>query len=179
MTYPVMTSRSGLALSDDGKWLAYFRVGLDGTGLPLPVKFVEIIEADTGKVVRSLKVGQSSQRMNALAFDARDQDVLLARVGARPLPEPPRLPHREVVARHGEGHGDCILAGGGLGPTRCLLPAVAGWSSAPTGKACCRSPPNTASGRPSGTSPRRNRCASSRTTSRRKHSSRTVAESSG
>jgi WD40 repeat protein len=79
LTPSVMTSRSGLALSDDGKWLAYFRVGSDGMAL-VPTKFVEIIEADTGKVVRSLKVGQSFQRMNTLAFDARDQDVLLARV---------------------------------------------------------------------------------------------------
>ncbi len=78
--YPVMTSRTGLALSDDGKWLAYLRFELDVTGVPSPGKFVEIIEAETGKVVRSLKVGQSSQRMNTLAFDARDQDVLLARL---------------------------------------------------------------------------------------------------
>ena len=56
-----MTSRSGLALSDDGKWLAYFRVGLDDRALPCPPNFVEIIEADTGKVVRSLKVGQRFQ----------------------------------------------------------------------------------------------------------------------
>jgi WD40 repeat protein len=76
---PVVTSRSGLALSDDGKWLAYFRFELDVTGLPSPAKFVEIIEADTGNVVSRWKVGQSFQRMNALAFDARDQDVLLAR----------------------------------------------------------------------------------------------------
>ena len=76
----VMTSRSGLTLSDDGKWLAYFRVGLDDTGLSSPAKFVEIIEAETGKVVRSLKVGKSQQRMNTLIFDARDQDLLLARL---------------------------------------------------------------------------------------------------
>jgi len=78
-TYGVMTSRSGLALSDDGKWLAYFRVGLDGTP-PNPSKFVEIMAADTGKVVGSFKVGQSLQRMNTLAFDTRDEDVLLAQV---------------------------------------------------------------------------------------------------
>ena len=45
----VTTSRSGLALSDDGKWLAYFRVELGGAVASGPVKFVEIIEADTGK----------------------------------------------------------------------------------------------------------------------------------
>ena len=80
MTNSPGTSRSGLALSDDGKWLAYFRFKLDDSVGSLPVKFVEIIEADTGKVVRSLNVGQSLERMNTLAFDGRDQDVLLARV---------------------------------------------------------------------------------------------------
>jgi WD40 repeat protein len=77
----VMTSRSSLVSSDDGKWLAYFRVGLDGTD-PTPTKFVEIIEADTGKTGRSLKVGplpsDGFSSMNALAFDSRDEDVLLA-----------------------------------------------------------------------------------------------------
>lgn len=86
-TYQVMTSRSGLALSDDGKWLAYFRVGLADTGpFPLPTKFVDLIEAETGKVVRSWKVGHmdpGSGSMNALAFDANGQDVLLARPVSR------------------------------------------------------------------------------------------------
>ena len=54
-----MTSRSGLALSDDGKWLAYFRVWSSTAPAPFPAKFVEIIEAETGKVVGSWKVGQS------------------------------------------------------------------------------------------------------------------------
>ncbi len=45
-----------------------------------PAKVVEIIEAETGKVVRSLKVGPSFQRMNTVAFDGLDEDVLLARV---------------------------------------------------------------------------------------------------
>ena len=74
----VFTSRSGLAQSDDGKWLAYFRVGPDGGAASIPVKFVEIIEADTGKVDRTLNVGPSLERMNTLAFDAQDRDVLLA-----------------------------------------------------------------------------------------------------
>jgi len=78
-TCSIMTSRSGLAQSDDGKWLAYFRVGLDDTDPSGLARFVEIIDADKGKVVRSLKVGQSFQRMNTLAFDAPDQDVLVAR----------------------------------------------------------------------------------------------------
>ncbi len=87
--YPVMTSRSGLALSDDGKWLAYFRFGLDDTAPgAFPAKFVEVIEADTGRLVRSLKASSSNppprdspefQRMNALAFDGPDQEVLWAR----------------------------------------------------------------------------------------------------
>jgi Protein kinase domain len=77
--YPITTSRSGLAQSDDGKWLAYFRSGFERMG-SAPAKLVEIIEADTGKVVRSLKLGESYEQMNTLAFDARDQDVLVARV---------------------------------------------------------------------------------------------------
>jgi len=82
MAYPVMTSRSGLALSDDGKWLAYYRVGSEGTN-PQPVFFVEIIEADTGHVVRTLKVGGRfdgfGSTMAALTFDSRDEDVRLVR----------------------------------------------------------------------------------------------------
>ncbi len=84
--YPVMTSRSGLALSEDGKWLAYLRVGTDGTAQIL-VKFVEIIEADTGKVVSSLKLGPFGsyfRHMGTVAFDAHDRDVLLARVERDP-----------------------------------------------------------------------------------------------
>jgi len=85
--FRVMTSRSGLALSDDGKWLAYFRVAFADTGpFPLPTKFVDLIEAETGKVVRSWKVGHmdpGSGSMNALAFDANGQDVLLARPVSR------------------------------------------------------------------------------------------------
>jgi WD40 repeat protein len=74
-----MTSRSGLALSDDGKWLAYFRVGRDGAIASVPVKYVEIIEADTGRPVRTLSLGQSLEQMNTLAFDALGEDVLVAR----------------------------------------------------------------------------------------------------
>jgi hypothetical protein len=78
----VMTSRSGLAVSEDSKWLAYFRVGLEGADARA-IKFVEIIEADTGKVVHTWKVGphNGSGSMNALAFDPRAAEfVLLARV---------------------------------------------------------------------------------------------------
>ena len=75
----VTTSRSGLALSDDEKWLAYFRVEPGGAVASVPVKFVEIIEADTGRIVRSLNLGKSLERMNTIAFDARDEDVLVAR----------------------------------------------------------------------------------------------------
>jgi WD40 repeat protein len=84
--FRVMTSRSGLALSDDGKWLAYFRVGFVDTPFPTTTKFVDLIEAETGKVVRSWKVGPmdpGSGCMNALAFDANGQDVLLARPVSR------------------------------------------------------------------------------------------------
>jgi WD40 repeat protein len=91
MTKSPGTSRSGLALSDDGKWLAYFRFKLDDSVRSLPVKFVEIIEADTGKVVRSLNIGESLEQVNTLAFDGRDQDVLLARaerVYSPPAPRP-------------------------------------------------------------------------------------------
>ena len=87
MAYPVMTSRSGLALSDDGKWLAYSRVGSEGAN-PQPVFLVEIIEADTGHIVRTLKVGGRFEgfgfggigsTMTALTFDSRDEDVRLVR----------------------------------------------------------------------------------------------------
>ena len=48
--------------------------------------------------------------MNALAFDARDQDVLLAQWSETWAQQPPRLPHREVVARHGkDARGPCSL----------------------------------------------------------------------
>jgi len=104
MDYPVITSRSGLALSDDAKWLAYFRVGLDGTD-PVPAKFVEIIEADTGKIIRSLKVGPFgvgpgflTGSMNALAFDPRGEDVLLARTGRDPQLRPVYLIERWSLA---------------------------------------------------------------------------------
>ena len=81
-----MASRSGLALSDDGKWLAYFRARLDDASpFGLSTKVVEIIEAETGKVVGGWKVGPALQRMNAVAFDGPDQDVLLARVERDPL----------------------------------------------------------------------------------------------
>jgi WD40 repeat protein len=103
--YPVMTSRSGLALSDDGKWLAYYRA--EGASHQ-PVHLVEILEADTGHVVRTLKLdgrflegfgspmismtfdsrGELGGRwegfgytMVSLTFDSRDEDVLLARTG--------------------------------------------------------------------------------------------------
>jgi serine/threonine protein kinase/WD40 repeat protein len=77
----VMASRSGLALSDDGKWLAYFRASVDDTSpLSTPPKVVEILEADTGKIVANLKLGPSLERMNTVAFDGTDQDVLVARV---------------------------------------------------------------------------------------------------
>jgi WD40 repeat protein len=82
MNYPVMMSRSGLALSDDGKWLAYYRVRSEGTS-PQPVHLVEIIEADTGHAIRTLKASESYDgfgwTMGALTFDSGDEDVRLAR----------------------------------------------------------------------------------------------------
>ena len=75
-----MTSRSDLALSDDGKWLAYLRFGPRDNPNSGQANSLELIEADTGKVAHSFKVDTSSQRMNALAFDAKDGDVLLARI---------------------------------------------------------------------------------------------------
>ena len=75
-----MTSRSDLALSDDGKWLAYLRFGPRDNPNSGQANSLELIEADTGKVAHSFKVDSSSQRMNALAFDAKDGDVLLARI---------------------------------------------------------------------------------------------------
>jgi WD40 repeat protein len=80
--YPIFTSGSGLALSDNGKRLAYHRVGSEGAN-PQPVFLVEIIEADTGHVVRTLKVSGRFEgfgpTMAALTFDSRDEDVRLAR----------------------------------------------------------------------------------------------------
>ncbi len=72
-------SRSGLALSDDGKWLAYLRFGPGRNFLSASPRFVEIVEADTGKV-HSFQVGSSSRRMNAVAFGASNEEVLLAKL---------------------------------------------------------------------------------------------------
>ncbi len=74
-----MFSRSGLALSDDGKWLAYLRFGPGRNFLSASPRFVEIVEADTGKV-HSFQVGSSSRRMNAVAFGASNEEVLLAKL---------------------------------------------------------------------------------------------------
>ncbi len=82
---PPTPSRSGLAASDDGKWLAYSRVGIEGTD-PNPARFVEIIEADTGKVAHRLKVGPyyAADSPTTVAFDQKDEDVLLARMTMDP-----------------------------------------------------------------------------------------------
>ena len=87
----MMPSRSCLASSSDGKWLAFSRVGFEGSD-PTPAKFVEIIEADTGEVRRTLKVGAYSNlvRASTFAFDANDEDLLLARI------EPDFIKHRLV-----------------------------------------------------------------------------------
>ncbi len=79
--YTVVPSRACLATSDDGKWLAFYHVGFEGTD-PTPAKFVEIIKTDTGEVRRTLKVGAHNtlSRMSALAFDANDEDLLVARI---------------------------------------------------------------------------------------------------
>jgi WD40 repeat protein len=80
-SYAGKPPRACLASSDDGKWLAFYRLGFEGTD-PTPARFVEIIEADTGEVRRTLKVGAHNTltRMSTLAFDATDQDLLLARL---------------------------------------------------------------------------------------------------
>ena len=117
-SHPVRTSRTGLALSDDGKWLAYFRFGLDVTGVPSP------------RQVRGDHRGRDRQgrpQSEGRSILATDEHTCLRCAGpgrapgaarARLLPRPPRLSHREVVARHGEAHGDCVPAGGGLDHTR-------------------------------------------------------------
>jgi WD40 repeat protein len=72
-------TRSGLAVSDDGKWLAFLRFGSGKDPMSAAPRFVDIIEADSGEV-HSFQVGSTSRRMNAIAFGSSNDEMLLAKL---------------------------------------------------------------------------------------------------